>query len=196
MRKGKSKDAKRTSNAETQRGPSPTDALGRAEGLLERLRTDGPKPVTAAEELDRQQGALARDGSLEDIRERVQDLCEAWTARPLRGDIGRAWLTMVGGFRLTDLADQVALIAANPGNATLMRVQSCQVLAQLSADDAAEVLLAVVAATGDVQVRTAAAEALGEVGDPSVRPALKALLEEDLPRPLWSAISATVDRVH
>jgi HEAT repeat protein len=44
-------------------------------------------------------------------------------------------------------------------------------------------------------VRAAAAEALAALGDRTAGPVLRALLEEDLPRGVWNAVSAAVDRL-
>jgi HEAT repeat protein len=47
----------------------------------------------------------------------------------------------------------------------------------------------------DPQVRAAAADGLAELRDRSVAPVLAALLEEDLPKNVWAAVSAAHDRV-
>jgi len=167
----------------------------RARGLLLRLETDGPNPVNAAEELDRLQGRLERDGLLSGIRERVVALCEAWSETLLRGERARVWLTLVGAFGVKEQAPATARVAEDAGLPAATRVQACRVLAGLKGETATRALQGVVLSNGDAAVRAAAAEALAEIGDRSVRPALEALLEEDLPRAVWTAVNTAVDRL-
>jgi hypothetical protein len=180
--------------------PSQPGAQGggqRADEMLRRLETDGPNPLQAAEELDRLQAALERAGRLAEVRESVRDLCDAWAETPgrLRGDHARAWLTLVGAFDLKEHAAGVGRLAENPGLPAALRVHACRILPRLGGDEARRLLQAVLLSTSEDPVRAAAAEALGDLGDRSARPVLEALLEEDLPRSLWTAASAALDRL-
>jgi len=176
--------------------PRPAEGpLERAQGMLLRLETSGPNPVNAAEELDRLQGKLERDGELDPIRERVADLCDAWASTQLRGDRARAWLVLVGGFNLKEYLPDVAELARNTGLPAALRVPACHVLAHLGGEEATGALQEVLLARTDAQVRVAAAEALALLGDRSVRPVLEALLDEDLPQNVWSAVSHARDRL-
>jgi hypothetical protein len=179
-------------------GPPPPrerSAEERAATLLLRLETSGPNPVQAAEELDRLQGALRRAERLEPLRERVADLAAAWAQGPLRGERGRAWLTLVGAFGLSEHGESVARLAADPGLPAALRIPACRVLAQLRAPEAAGALLEVAGSRAEPAVRAAAVEGLMDLGDSSVRPTLQALLDQDLPRPLWVAVNAALDRL-
>lgn len=167
----------------------------RARNLLIRLETDGPNPVQAAEELDRLQPALERSGRRESVREAVAELCAAWAEGSLRGDRGRAWLVLAGSFGLIEHAERAAEILTDPGLPAPLRIAAAQALTGLRSPDGVEALARVTVERGDLQVRTAAAEALAVVGDRSLRPRLEALLDEDLPRGLWNTVSATLDRL-
>lgn len=167
----------------------------RAEALIARLEARESHLVTAAEELDRLQGTLERLGSLEGLRERVAELCDAWSEATLRGDTGQAWLTLVGAFDLKEHALRVASLAEEMGAPVALRAQACRVLARLGGDAAVLSLGRILASRSDAQIRVAAAEGLASLRDPSVRPLLESLLEEDLPRNVWSAVSETLDRL-
>jgi HEAT repeat protein len=175
--------------------PAPQGPVERARSLLLRLETGGHKPVNAAEELDRLQARLERDEKLEPLVEEIRSLCDAWSETPLRGERGHAWLTLVGGFGLDEHLERVTEILLDAGQAGPLRVHACRVLPQLDRAAAAEPLQDVLLNTRDAQVRAAAAEALGELGDREARPVLEALLDEDLPRPVWEAVSAALDRL-
>jgi hypothetical protein len=193
----KSKPPRRKPAAE--RGPSarPQTAGGRVEELLARLEGGGPNPLQAAEELDRLQASAERAGTHTALRERVAALCDRWAAEPgsLRGDRARAWLTLAGAFDLKAHAEAAAELAAQTGLPAPVRAHACRVLPRLGGGVAAAALQSVLLSNTDAAVRGAAAEALGELGAPGTRPVLEALLEEDLPRPLWNAVSAALDRV-
>lgn len=173
----------------------PRTAEERARDLLLRLETSGPKPVNAAEELDRLQGKLERDGLLDDFRERLAELADAWADSPLRGERAHAWLTLVGGFALREHLERVAELAEDPGLPTDIRIHACRVLPTFKSEAAVGALQAVLLSRSDPQIRVAAADGLALLGDRSVAPVLEALLEEDLPRPVWSAVSAAFDRL-
>lgn len=175
--------------------PPPQDALERARSLLLRLETSGPNPANAAEELDRLQGKLEREGMLEAFTEHVSDLCSAWAETPLRGERARAWLTLVGAFNRTEHTAGVAELAENTGLPAPLRGQACQVLSRLGGPEAATTLQRVLLSNTDAQVRTAAADGLAQLRDRSVRPTLEALLEEDLPRNVWNAVNEALDRL-
>lgn len=183
--------------ARARAGPrhAPESAEERAESLLLRLETDGPKPLNAAEELDRLQAALERDERLEEVRERVADLCDARAGIPLRGEAGEVWLTLVGGFGLREHAGRVGELAADPGLTPALRIRACRTLPQLAGPGAADALACILRSRTDARVRAAAAEALAQLGDRSVRPQLEPLLEEELPLPVWQAVSEAVDRL-
>ncbi len=163
--------------------------------MIARLEARETHLVTAAEELDRLQGTLERLGSLEGLRERVAELCDAWSDVSLRGDTGQAWLTLVGAFDLKEHDSRVVALAEEMGAPVALRAQACRVLARLGGEEAVLSLARVLQSRSDAQVRVAAAEGLASLRDPSVRPLLESLLEEDLPRPVWSAVSETVDRL-
>jgi hypothetical protein len=167
----------------------------RAGSLLRRLETGGPNPVNAAEEIDRLQGRLERDGRLPWLREQVRELCDAWAAAPLRGDRAHAWLVLAGGFGFGDLAPRAASVAEDSGLPAPLRVRACRVLASLGGEEAVAALQAVLLSATDAQVRAAAADALAELGDRSVRPVLEALLEEDLPPAVWNSVTAALERL-
>jgi HEAT repeat protein len=190
-RQGKGKGG-RPPGQETHRAEGPEE---RAQSLLLRLETSGPNPRNAAEELDRLQARLERDGRLEEVRDRVEALCSAWAAAPLRGERAQAWLTLVGAFDLKEHTPEAAHIGEDNGLPTPLRVQSCRVLARLGGDEARRALQSILESRSDAQVRAAAAEALADLGDRGVRPVLEVLLEEDLPRPVWNAVSAALDRL-
>lgn len=173
----------------------PRTAEERARDLLLRLETSGPKPVNAAEELDRLQGKLERDGLLEDFRDRVEELAAAWADNSLRGERAHAWLTLVGGFDLKEHVERVAELAEDSGLATDVRVHACRVLPSLKGEEAVRALQGVLLSRSEPQIRIAAADGLALLADRSVAPVLEALLEEDLPRNVWSAVSAAFDRV-
>ncbi|MFN3648070.1 MAG: HEAT repeat domain-containing protein [Armatimonadota bacterium] len=173
----------------------PQDAPERARDLLLRLETGGPNPVNAAEELDRLQGRLERDGTLELFREHVAELADAWSETALRGERGRAWLTLVGAYDLKEHTLLVANLALDPGLPGPLRSQACHVLARLGGETASGALQQVLLSGGDAQVRAASAESLGLLRDRSVRPVLETLLEEDLPRNVWNAVSEAADRL-
>lgn len=160
-----------------------------------RLETAGPNPVQAAEELDRLQAALSRDGAAAPVAERVADLCAAWATPALRGERARAWLVLVGAFGLEEHAPLAAALAEDPGLPPALRVGACRVLGRLGGPAAAVTLPAVARSRSEAGVRVAAVEALMELRDPAHRPVLEALLEEDLPRPLWNAVAAALERV-
>src|SRR5688572_560752 len=194
MRRDRGK-AKATGRGGAQGAHPAQGPVDRANSLLLRLETGGPNPVNAAEELDRLQGRLQRDDRLDALRPRIADLCAAWAGTPLRGERGRAWLTLVGAFGLKEHAGHTADLAREPGLPPALRMHACRVLPVLGGEDAGLALQAVLLANTDAQVRAAAAEALADLGDRSAAPILQALLEEDLPRGLWSAVSAAADRL-
>jgi len=167
----------------------------RARDLLVRLETNGPKLQNAAEEIDRLQGRLQRDGLLDEFRERVAELTDAWSGTPLRGDRAHAWLTLVGAFGIEAQADTVAALAADTGLPTAIRVHACRVLPRFPGDATTAVLQHVLLSRSDPQIRAAAADGLAEVRDRSTAPMLAALLQEDLPKNVWAAVSAAHDRV-
>jgi len=173
----------------------PRTAEERARDLLLRLETSGPNPQNAAEELDRLQGKLERDGQLEDFRDRVAELAGAWSGNSLRGERGQAWLTLVGGFDLKENVGRVAEIVEDPGLPTALRVHACRVLPTLKGEVAVRALQGVLLSRTDAQVRVAAADGLALIGDRSVAPVLEVMLDEDLPRNVWSAVSAAFDRL-
>jgi len=173
----------------------PRTSEERARDLLLRLETSGPNPRNAAEELDRLQGKLERDGQLDDFRDRVAELAAAWSGNPLRGERGHAWLTLVGGFDLKENVSRVAELAEDPGLPTAIRVHACRVLPTLKGEVAVSALQGVLLSRTDAQVRVAAADGLALIGDRSVAPVLEVLLDEDLPRNVWSAVSAAFDRL-
>lgn len=177
------------------RGPAPRGPEERAQALLLRLETGGPNPGNAAEELDRLQARLARDGKLDALQERVTSLAAAWASRPLLGETVRAWLTLVGAFDLREHAARVAALARDSGLPAPLRVQACRVLPGLRLPGAPALLLELARAPGETAVRAAAAEALAECGDRELRPALESLLETDLPRPVWTAAAAALERL-
>src|SRR5579862_6478174 len=129
----------------------PQTAVERAQSLLLRLETGGPNLVRAAEELDRLQGVLAREERLEDIRERVSDLCEAWQENALRGEQARAWLVLAGGFGLRELEAAVVRLVRDAGQPAPLRSLSCEVLASFGSSTAGLALLEVAGKIGDVQ---------------------------------------------
>jgi hypothetical protein len=188
----KKKSSSRAGPATRQHAPQTPEQ--RAHSLLLRLETDGVKPLSAAEELDRLQATLAREERLDEVRERVSDLCEAWAHGALRGERGDVWLTLVGGFRLPQHAPRAAELASDPALPPPLRARACRALAQLSRD-AARTLLDVLRSRGDAHVRVAAAESLGTLGDRSLAQQLEPLLEEDLPRPVWQAVSEAIERL-
>src|SRR5688572_2340976 len=173
-------------------GGHKTEAVGpreRALTFLERLQTGGPKPVNAAEELDRLQPSLARMDAGDWLRDRVAELAEAWRETDLRGERLEAWLTLIGAFDLTEFGEDAAAKAENPGLPSPIRIRACFVTRRLLGGESAEPLARVLGSKTDARVRQAAAEALADLGDPSLRPLFDALLEEDLPRDLWNAVS-------
>lgn len=173
----------------------PRTAEERARDLLLRLETSGPKLQNAAEELDRLQARLERDHLLDDFRDRIAELAEAWAGGPLRGDRAHAWLTLVGGFGLEAHAEDVAALARDTGLPTDVRVHAARVLPRFPGEAAVSALQEILLSRSDPQLRVAAAEGLADLGDRSVAPVLAALLEEDLPRNVWSAVSAALDRL-
>ncbi len=186
---------KKPAASRPQSSSGPVSGVERAGTLLERLRSGGPNPVQAAEELDRLQAALQRQGELESVREDAADVAVSWLSEPLRGDRAHAWLVLVGGFGLEELAPQAAALAADSGLAVPLRARACRVLGALGGEEATAALQAVLLAPGDAQLRAHAAEALAEARDLSALPVLEALLEEDLPRSLWTAVSAALERL-
>ncbi|MCC2671951.1 MAG: hypothetical protein K0Q72_4422 [Armatimonadetes bacterium] len=191
MRKGTSR-SKPTRGAGTH---EPRTAEQRGDDLLLRLETNGVKLQNAAEELDRLHARLARDGRAGDLRERVADLAMAWADTPLRGDRGQAWLTLVGAFQLDEHVEQVGGIAADSGLPTALRVHACRTLTGFRGEQVVSALQKTLLAPTDPQVRAAAADSLAVVGDRSVAPVLEALLEEDLPKTVWAAVSAARERL-
>ncbi|MGV3721403.1 MAG: HEAT repeat domain-containing protein [Actinomycetota bacterium] len=167
----------------------------RARDLLLRLETNGPKLQNAAEEIDRLQGRLERDGLLASFRERVAELADAWSGGPLRGDRAHAWLVLVGAFGLEEQVEIVAALAADTGLPTAIRVHACRVLPRFAGETSVSTLQEVLLSRSDPQVRAAAADGLAELRDRSVAPVLAALLEEELPKNVWAAVSAAYDRV-
>ena len=184
-------------------GPSPPSdrpSVGpeqRARDLLLRLETDGPRPLNAAEELDRLLGRKDRDlpPDADPVRERTEALCAAWAAPLPRGERADAWLTLVGTLDLKEHAAQVAALLEDAGRPAPQRARACRVLSRLRGRVAREALRRVAVARTDLAVRTAAIEALGECGSAEDRALLTALLEEELPRPVWNAASAALDRL-
>jgi HEAT repeat protein len=171
----------------------------RARDLLLRLETDGPRPLNAAEELDRLLGRKDRDEALDleadPTRERAEALCAAWS-RPLpRAERADAWLTLVGALNLKEHVPEVAAVLEDGGRPAPQRARACRVLARLRGRAAREALRRVTVAKTDPVVRAAAIEALGECGDREARPLLVALLEEDVPRGVWNAASAALERL-
>lgn len=175
--------------------PSPRGVGERAAELVLRLETASDHLQTAAEELDRIQARLRENEQLDPVRQRLADLCEAWKHLPLRGDRGHAWLTLVGAFDLKEHTQAVADLAGAVGLPAPLRAHACRILPRLGGDTARDALLAVVTARTEPQIRIPAAEALAELRDRTIRPQLEALLEDDLPRTVWTAVSATVDRL-
>lgn len=167
----------------------------RARDLLLRLETNGQKLQNAAEEIDRLQGRLERDGLLDAFRERVAELADAWSGGPLRGERAHAWLTLVGAFGLEEHAEAVAGLAADPGLPTAIRVHACRVLPRFPGEATVATFQQVLLSRSDPQVRAAAADGLAELRDRSTAPMLAALLEEELPKNVWAAVSAAHDRV-
>jgi HEAT repeat protein len=167
----------------------------RAEELLHRLESDGQNLLNAAEELDRLQGALERAGALGGVAARVAELCDGWAEESLRGDRARAWLTLVGAFDLKEHSVQTAELAENPGLPAPLRRHACQVLPRLGGEVAGRALQTVLRSNTDPQVRAAAAEALADLGDRSARPVMETLLEAEIPRDVWTAVSAALDRL-
>lgn len=173
----------------------PRTAEERARDLLLRLETSGPNPKNAAEELDRLQGKLERDGQLDDFRERLAELADAWADGTLRGERAHAWLTLVGGFVLQENVERVASLAEDTGLHAPLRIHACQVLPSLKGEVAVRALQSVLLSRTDPLVRAAAADGLALLGDRSVAPVLATLLDEDLPRNVWSAVSGAFDRL-
>jgi HEAT repeat protein len=169
--------------------------MERAEALLTRLETGAPNPRNAAEELDRLQGKMAEEGRHEEFSDRVEMLAHEWSTRRVRGETLQAWLVVVGAFGIEELVPDVEALAADPGQASPLRVHACRVLTGFPETEAASTLLEILESRSDPQVRTAAAEALAEIGTAALLPRLRALLDEDLPRAVWTAVSAAVDRV-
>lgn len=176
-------------------GRRPEGPAERAESFLLRLKSSGPNPVRAAEELDRLQARLGELGKLDDVRAQVAALCREWGDTSLRGERGQAWLVLVGAFDLKEFAPDTARIARDAGLPAPLRIGACRALPRLGGSEAAPALTSVVLTRTDPQVRAAAAEAIADLGDRSARPALEALLEEELPRGLWTAIGAAVARL-
>lgn len=174
---------------------APRTSEERARDLLLRLETSGPNPLNAAEELDRLQGKLERDGQLEDFRERVAELADAWSVSSLRGERAHAWLTLVGGFDLKEAVERVADLARDTGLHGALRIHACRVLPSLKGEVAVQALQTILLSRTDPQVRVAAADGLALLGDRSVAPVLEALLDEDLPKNVWSAVSGAFDRL-
>lgn len=174
---------------------APQGPVERAHELLARLESGGPNPVNAAEELDRLQAGLGRHGELDSFREQVREFCAAWADTPLRGDQGHAWLVLVGGYGLKEQAPRAAALATDPGLPTPLRMRACRVLSSFGGEEAVDALQAVLLSSADPQLRATAAESLTDLGDASVRPVLEALLEEDLPRPVWTAVTAALNRL-
>jgi HEAT repeat protein len=78
---------------------------------------------------------------------------------------------------------------------TDVRVHAARVLPRFPGEAAVSALQEILLSRSDPQLRVAAAEGLADLGDRSVAPVLAALLEEDLPRNVWSAVSAALDRL-
>ena len=190
--KRKTGQPSRGASSESSRTPG---VEGRAQSLLLRLETDGVNLLQAAEELDRLQAALERAGKLEEVRERLDELCMAWSEGPLRGDRADAWLTLVGTLDLKEHAPRVAEMVSNAGLPAPLRIRALRTLPRVGGEDAAATLRSVLVARGDPQVRVAAAEALAELRHRPSRPVLEALLEEDLPRNVYTAVGAALDRL-
>ena len=167
----------------------------RASTFLERLQSGGPNPVNAAEELDRLQPSLARLEAGDWLKERVTELVDAWRETDLRGERLEAWLALIGAFDLVEFGDEAAAKAEDTAVPPHLRARACFVARRLLDADAAAPLARILGSNTDARVRQAAAEALGDLGDGSVRPLLEALLEEDLPRGLWNAVSAALERL-
>ena len=192
MRKGpnRPKPARKTVSSH-----EPRTAEERGGDLLLRLETNGVKLQNAAEELDRLHARLERDGRAGDLRDRVNELASAWSGTPLRGDRGHAWLTLVGAFQLREHVDQVAAIVEAPGLPAALRVHACRTLTGFRGEAVVAALQKTLLSQSDPQVRVAAAESLAELGDRSVAPVLAALLEEDLPKNVWSAVATAFERL-
>lgn len=169
----------------------------RARDLLLRLETDGPRPLNAAEELDRLLGRKDRDVQPEadPVRERAEALCAAWSNPLPRTERADAWLTLVGTLNLKEHSSQVAALLEEAGRPAPQRARACRVLARLRGRVAREALRRVAGSRTDPAVRAAAIEALGECGSAEDRVLLTTLMEEDLPRPVWNAASAALDRL-
>jgi HEAT repeat protein len=167
----------------------------RALTFLERLQSGGPNPVNAAEELDRLQPSLARMDAGDWLRDQVLELAEAWRETDLRGDRLEAWLALIGAFDLTEFGGDAAAKAESPALPPQLRIRACFVARRLLGTEAAEPLARVLGSMTDARVRQAAAEALGDLADPSLRPLFEALLDEELPRDLWNAVSAAAERL-
>jgi HEAT repeat protein len=153
----------------------------------------------AAEELDRLQARMREKGEWDRVAERLESWCAAHAGAGLRGELGTAWLALVGSLDLKQHTEPVVEIARNAGLPPSVRVRACRVLGRLAGDSGIGCLIALVRDTGDPQVRAAAAEACGEVADrecrPRLREALAPVLEEELPRFLWNAVAAAVERL-
>ena len=190
MRKRPSKPAGRGEIRNPQQGP-----MERAEALLTRLEAGAPNPRNAAEELDRLQARMTGEGRHEEFRDRVEMLAHGWSTRRVRGEPLHAWLVLVGAFRLEDLVPDVEALAADPGNPASLRVHACRVLTGFPDADVDSTLVEILESRSDPQVRTAAAESLAENKTKTHVPRLRALLDEDLPRAVWNAVSAAVARL-
>lgn len=194
MRKGAGrKPEKRSGTHKTE--PGTVGPRDRALSFLERLQSGGPNPLNAAEELDRLQPSLARLEAGDWLTNRVAELVEAWRETDLRGDRLDAWLALIGAFGLSEYGEDAAARAEDPALPPAIRIRACFVARRLLGGEAAAPLARILGSKTDARVRQAAAEALGDLGDCSVRPLMEALLEEDLPRDLWNAVSAATERL-
>ncbi len=194
MRKGAGRKAEKRGGSQKKEAGT-IGPRERALSFLERLQSGGPKPINAAEELDRLQPSLARMDAGDWLRERVAELAEAWRETDLRGERLEAWLALVGAFDLTEFGDEAAEKAENTALPPATRIRACFVARRLLGVEAAGPLARILGSKTDARVRQAAAEALGDLGDRTVRPLLEALLDEDLPRDLWNAVSAAAERL-
>lgn len=168
----------------------------RVSELLLRLETSGPNPVQAAEEVDRMQAAVQRAGIAEEVLERVQSLCDAWSEIPLRGEQAQAWIVLVGAFDLKEHTERVAELAKEFSLPPPLRERAIRVLARLGGEEALSALQGVLlSGNNPASVRVAAAETLATTGERTLAPVLSSLLEEDLPRPVWNAVAEALERL-
>jgi len=192
----RSRPPKKKSSNTPPRDGGPVGPEQRVSELLLRLETSGPNPVQAAEEVDRMQAAVQRAGIQEEVLERVQALCDAWSEIPLRGDQAQAWIVLVGAFDLKEHTERVAELAKEFSLAPPLRERAIRVLARLGGEEALSALQGVLlSGNNPASVRVAAAETLATTGDRTLAPLLASLLDEELPRPVWNAVAEALERL-